>query len=237
MFRPTTALTLAATIPTTLSVSVATAHGEGDIGLLLDGGRIVTAVADDETGSFDEIGERVFGGEIDFVSNVGDGPGFFTTDGPTLPAGFSAFDAGTTISYQTNGAIQSWNGSGFVATGNRLRQILIPNVVEIVSPTDGSTVDGFEYTYNGGDFDEHPDYAMADASTAGIFLWKIQFSAIDASGSLIASSDEAWVVFNFGLSEDEHEAALEFAEGAIPTPMTLAPLAGLGLAAARRRRG
>ena len=232
MNRSILTLTIAATIP----ASLASAHGEGDVGLLLDGGRIITAVANDETAEFSDIGERVFAGEIDFVSNVGDEPGFFTTDGPTLPSGFSAFAAGTSISYSTNGAIQSWNGSGFEATSNQLRQILIPTTVEILSPTDGSTVDGFEYTYGGGEFDEHPDYAMADPSAAGIFLWKIQFEARDSSGSLIAESDEAWIVFNFGLSEEEHEAALEFAEGAIPTPMTLAPLAGLGLAAARRRR-
>ena len=55
---------------------------------------------------------------------------------------------------------------------------------------------GFEYAYNGGDFDEHPDYAMTEAGNAGIYLWKVQFSALDASGSLIASSAEAWIVFN-----------------------------------------
>ena len=216
--------------------SHALAHGEGDIGLLLDGDRIVTAVANDETGAFDDVGERVFAGEIDFASNLGDGPGFFTTDGPTLPGGFSAFAAGTTISYHTNGAIQAWDGAGFGATTNRLRQILISNVVEILSPIDGSTVDGFDYDYAGGDFDEHPDYAMSEPGSAGIFLWKIGFEARDASGSLIASSDEAWVVFNFGLSEAEHEAALEYAESIIPTPMTAAPLALAGLLAARRRR-
>ena len=216
--------------------SIAFAHGEGDIGLLLSGNQIVTAIADDETGSFNEIGERVFGADFDFVSNLGDAPGFFTTDGPTLPGGFDAFAPGTTITYQTNGAIQAWNGSGFEATSNQLRQIVIPGIAEILSPTDNSVVGGFEYAYNGGDFDEHPDYAMTEAGNAGIYLWKVQFSALDASGSLIASSAEAWIVFNFGLDEDAHEAALEFAEGAIPTPMTLAPIAGLGLAASRRRR-
>lgn len=236
MNRSIIAMAIASTIPASVFVPGAFAHGEGDVGLLLDGGRIVTAVANDETGEFADIGERVFGGEIDFVSNLGDGPGFFSTDGPTVPSGFDAFAAGTTISYRTNGAIRSWTGSGFDATSNRLRQILIPNVVEILSPTDDSSVDGFGFGYNGGDFDEHPDYAMENAGEAGIFLWKIQFEARDAAGSLIAQSDEAWLVFNFGLSEAEHEAAIEFAEGAIPTPMTIAPLAGLGLAAARRRR-
>ena len=214
----------------------ALAHGEGDIGLLLDGNRIVTAVADDETGAFNDIGERVFAGEIDFASNLGDGPGFFTTDGPTLPGGFSAFAAGTTISYQTNGAVRAWNGAGFESTTNRLRQILISNVVEIVSPLDDSVVDGFEYGYEGGEFDEHPDYAMSEPAAAGIYLWKIQFEARDSGGSLIGTSDEAWVVFNFGLSEEQHEAALEFAESAIPSPMTVAPIALAGLLGARRRR-
>lgn len=212
------------------------AHGEGDIGLLLQGNRIVTAVADDDAGTFTDIGERVFAGEIDFVSNVGDDPGFFTTDGPGLPGGFTAFSPGTTISYQTNGAIKEWDGSTFVSTSNRLRQIVIPGVVEILSPTDGSVVPGFEYAYNGGEFDEHPDYAMLDDSSPGIFLWKIAFNATDEFGNLIASSDEVWVVFDFGLGEFEHELALEWAEKNIPSPGVLLPLAFGGLVASRRRR-
>jgi uncharacterized protein (TIGR03382 family) len=209
-------------------------HGEGDIGLLLDGDRIVTALADDESGEFTSIGERVFGGEIDFVSNVGDGPGFFTTDGPTLPGGFTPFAAGTTISYQTNGAIMAWDGASFVSTSNRLRQIQIPGVLEILSPTDGSVTPGFEYAYSGGDFDEHPDYAMEDGGTPGIFLWSVSFAASDGSG-VFATSDFAWVVFNFGMTEEEHELALEWAEANIPSPGALAAL-GLGLAAGSRRR-
>lgn len=212
------------------------AHGEGDIGLLLQGNRIVTAVADDEAGTFADIGERVFAGEIDFVSNVGDDPGFFTTDGAGIPGGFSAFSPGKTISYQTNGAIMEWDGSTFVSTSNQLRQIVIPGVIEILSPTDGSVVPGFEYSYNGGEFDEHPDYAMLDDSARGIFLWKIAFNATDEFGDLIASSDEVWVVFDFGLGEFEHELALEWAEKNIPSPGVLVPLAIGGLAAARRRR-
>lgn len=211
------------------------AHGEGDIGLLLDGSRIMTSIADDESGAFEEIGERVFGGEIDFVSNVGDGPGFFTTDGPTLPGGFSPFAAGTTITYQTHGAIRAWNGAGFEATSNQLRQIMIPGVLEILSPIDESIVGGFEYTYSGGEFDEHPDFALTESGTAGIYLWKMSFSALDGS-SVIATSDETWVVFNYGLSEAEHEEALEFAEANIPAPGVLAVLSAAGLCAARRRR-
>lgn len=214
----------------------ASAHGEGDIGLLLRDGRIVTALADDEKGVFSQIGERVFVGEIDFVSNVGGSPGFFTTDGPTVPAGYSPFAAGSTIGYQTHGAILAWDGDGFGATGNRLRQIVIPNILEILSPTDQSVVDGFEYLYNGGEFDEHPDYAMLDASAAGIYLWKISFFARDGLGNRFASSDEVWVVFNFGLDEDDHELALEWAEKNIPSPGVLLPIAFGGLVASRRRR-
>jgi hypothetical protein len=216
--------------------SHAMAHGEGDIGLLLSGDSIVTAVADDLAGTFADIGERVFAGEIDFVSNIGDAPGFFTTDGAGLPGGFSAFSPGTTIGYRTNGAILAWDGSTFGSTTNRLRQIVIPNIIEVLSPTDQSVVDGFEYLYNGGEFDEHPDYAMLDATAAGIYLWKIAFFANDPFGATIASSDEVWVVFNFGLDEEDHELALEWAEANVPTPGALAPLTMAGLIASRRRR-
>jgi len=218
------------------AASFAFADGEGDVGLLLDGDRIVTAVANDLDGTFADVGERVFGAELDFVSNLGDAPGFFTTDGPTLPGGFSPFAAGTTITYQTNGAVTAWNGAGFESTSNRLRQIQIPGVVEILSPVDDAIVDGFEYTYSGGDFDEHPDYAMTDETLDGVYLWKISFSALNGSGGLLASSDEAWVVFNFGVDDAVHEEALEWAEANIPAPGATALLAAGGLVIARRRR-
>ncbi len=210
--------------------------GEGDIGLLVQNGRIVTSVADDETSEFEEIGERVFGGDIDFVANLGDGPGFFTTDGPTLPAGFLSFMPGSTITYRTNGALRAWNGAEFVSTANQLRQIVVPGVLEILTPTDGSSVDGFEYTYAGGDFDEHPDYALADGSAAGIFLWDITFSATDAGGNAYGDSANVFVVFNFGLSEAEHDAAIAYAKTIIPAPGAGASLAVAGLLASRRRR-
>ena len=94
--KTTTTLIALAALP-----AAALAHGEGDVGLLIENGRIVTAVANDETGEFADIGERVFGAEIDFLSNLGDEPGFFTTDGPTLPGGFSTFDVGSTVTYRT----------------------------------------------------------------------------------------------------------------------------------------
>lgn len=223
-----------------LTVAAATApvlaHGEGDVGLLVQNGKIVTAVANDETGVFEDIGERVFGAELDFVSNLGDEPGFFTTDGATLPVGFQTFAVGSTVSYRTHGSLQAWNGSEFVSTSNQLRQILIPNVVEILTSTDGSDVDGFEYDYNGGEFDEHPDYALADGSQTGIFLWNISFGAVGPDGSVLSRSDTISIVFNFGESEEEHEAALEFAESIIPAPGVVAPLAFAGVLATRRRR-
>ena len=218
------------------SVPAAALAGGSDIGLLVQDGRIVTAVADDENGAFEELGERVFGADIDFVTNLGDEPGFFTTDGPTVPAGFSSFTPGSTITYRTNGALQAWNGAEFVATTNRLRQIVVPNVLEILTPSDGSTVDGFEYTYAGGEFDEHPDYAMENGAEAGIYLWNITFSATDGAGNAYGDSESVFVVFNFGLSEAEHEAAIAYAESIVPAPGVLAPLAFAGTLATRRRR-
>lgn len=222
--------------PVVMSVAGLAFAGEGDIGLLVQDNRIVTSVANDETGAFEDIGERVFGADIDFVSNLADSPGFFTTDGPTVPGGFSTFSVGSTVSYRTNGALLAWDGAGFVATDNRLRQIVVPNVLEILSPTDGSVVDGFEYTYGGGEFDEHPDYAMTDGAQSGIYLWNITFTASDANGNAYGDSSNIFVVFNFGLSEEEHEAAIAFVETIIPAPGAAVPLAMAGLIGMRRRR-
>ena len=49
-------------------------------------------------------------------------------------------------------------------------------------------------------------------------------------------SESVFVVFNFGLSEAEHEAAIAYAESIVPAPGVLAPLAFAGALATRRRR-
>ncbi len=213
----------------------ALAHGEGDIGLLWDGFNIFTAAADDEDGSFEDIGEFVFGADLMDIGggNIGgDGPGFFTTDGPTNPIG--TFDVGTTISYQTMSALRAWNGTDFsTVASSRLAQDYAGDT--ILTPETDIVVDGFEFTYGGGDFDEHPDYLLVDP-TAGVFLWHIRFSATAPTGAPLGTTGDLYVVFNNGEDEIVHEEAIEWVENNLPTPGTLVPmLAGMAMVGRRKR--
>lgn len=210
-------------------------HDEGDIGLLWNGLNIVTAVADDADGSFTDFGEFVFAAELEDLGGGffgGDEPGFFTTDGPTNTVG--AFDVGTEISYQTMAALRVWNGTDFSGIANpQLAQDAQGDT--ILTPLSDMTVAGFGWTYNGGDFDEHPDYGLVNPE-AGIFLWEIRFTATAATGAELDTTDSIFVVFNNGLSELEHEEAIEWVEKNLPAPSGLALLGMGGVLAARRRR-
>lgn len=217
--------------------TAALAHGEGDIGLLWDGSSIVTSIADDEDGLFEDLGERVFAGELEelFAGGpiAGDGPGFFTTDGPTNTVG--AFGTGWTIGYNTRAALREWTGSGFGATSAVLGQDQGGTVIN--TPTTDQTVPGFEYIYSGGDFDEHPDYLLTGAAGPGAFLWELEFYVEDASGTRLDTTESLYVVFNYGLDEADHEAAIEYVEEFIvPAPSSALALGSLGLISVRRRR-
>lgn len=212
----------------------AMAH-EGDIGLLWDGFNIITAIADDATGSFEELGAFVFGAElIDPGGGLigGDAPGFFTTDGPTNLVG--SFDPGTVLSYQTMAALRAWNGADFSqAASPRLAQDYAGQT--ILTPETDSVVDGFEFLYAGGDFDEHPDYSLVDAAV-GVYLWEIRFTATAPTGAALDTTGSLYVVFNYGVDEEIHDEAIEWVKANLPAPGTGPAVLGALALASRRRR-
>lgn len=217
------------------SAGLAFAHGEGDVGFIVSGGQLVSVVADDVSEDWDPTPERVFAGEMSFdgLNWVGDEPGFFMNDDDSRPNADSNVGVGSTLGYTTLGALLEWDGSGFVSTTARLAQISGLNT--ILTPTDGSTVAGYEYGYNGGAFDEHPDYGIVGGG-AGVYLWLVEFYLEGPSGNLIDTADSVAIVFNAGVDDGIHDEALEAAEGIVPTPGAAGVLALGGLLATRRRR-
>ncbi|MEZ6241955.1 MAG: hypothetical protein R3B57_02835 [Phycisphaerales bacterium] len=215
--------------------SLALAH-EGDLGLLWNGTSIVTAVANDATGTFEELGAFVFAGELadlggGFVG--GDEPGFFTTDDASNPVG--AFDVGTVLGYQTLAALRVWNGSDF-------SQIAGPLLSQdrggdtILTPMTDMTVDGFQWTYAGGESDQHVDFGLVNPEV-GVYLWEIRVGATSPNGALLDTTRSLYVVFNYGEDEMVHDQAIDWAENNLPTPGTLPALLGALGIIARRQRG
>ncbi len=201
---------------------VATAH-EGDVGLKIIDGSIVTGIVDDGPGG--EIvlpGERVFAGEMfEFGGQIyADGPGLFAEVGQ-FPDSDLIFDFASPV--------QRWNGSGFESTTQTFTLEYGP--MSATSPAAGSGA-GFGIGVGPAGFDEHYDFYLNDAET-GVYLLALDFSSSDAG---IGAALTTYLVFNNGEDESVHDAAIEYVEDVIiPAPASLAVL-GLGAFAMRRRR-
>lgn len=212
----------------------ALAAGEsGDVGLLFDGNSITTVRAADDVGdsadAFVNDGQRVFETEL---NNLGfaDEPGFYTNS-------TGGFTPGQFIGYRNIGTLKVWNGADFDQdAATSLNQIVGPMIKS--TPAGNVTEEGFRFQYNGGEYDEHPDLQLADTSTAGVFLWELDFFVSDsATGStILGESQRIFIVINFGIDDVEFERAVEYAESVVPAPGAAGVLALAGLVAARRRR-
>lgn len=206
----------------------AMAH-EGDYGLLVQNGRIVTGIGDHDAGTITDIGERVFAAEM--VDGFGGGayadePGIFIQPGTFAP--------GTGIGFNIMRSLRVWN----VGTQDFFSVASHPMTLEFgpasaTTPNADVMVGGFVVNYDGGDFDEHYDFTLPGGAGNGIYLLELQFFVTDPN---IAASESVWTVFNWGLSEEEHEAAIHWVEeNLVPSPASAVVLMGL-LAAGRRRR-
>ncbi|MEN0021374.1 MAG: hypothetical protein AAF747_10880 [Planctomycetota bacterium] len=232
-----------ALVSTAALTASAVAGGDGDVGFrFLDGSVITTIALDDQfdtEAAFPEgfEVERVFGVDFDSTGAV-DEPGFYINSFSRIPG---LRDLSLTYTQQP---LRVFDGTDFVATDHTLTQINgIPGVNEISSPTTG-TSGGWVFpisvpTSGPFEFDNHPDFQLdngSDALVAGAYLWEIEFNFIDASDNVVFSTDSVGLVFNFGLSEEDHDEAIEAAEAIIPTPGAAAVLAMAGIGASRRRR-
>lgn len=171
---------------------------------------------------------RIFGAEMgEEFPNFADEPGFDSEQ--------SLFPGGTTsLGFRIIGALQEWDGSGFVPTVSTIdiEYLANPAATTPAGPTD--IVNGFTADFlPNGTFHTHFDYTLNNPST-GIFMLAL---SMYAPGSDVAPSHPFYYVFNNGLDEEDHEAAIEFAEANVPAPGAGAILALTGaLAASRRKR-
>lgn len=219
----------------------------GDIGLALVNGRLATGEVE-EAGTppleFVSLGERVFG--ADFTLSGGevfsDEPGFY---GSSLSAGGeNTIPASSSLSFRILGNLRVWEPAtstfSTVTPGERLRIEFFGGAASRLSPLDGSTVGGFSIPLGPtGGFDEHWDFFLdaapgQTAPGAGIYLLSVDLELDNVAGS---RSEPIWLVFNNGLSEEQHEAAIEYVEEfVVPSPSALGLLGLAGVVAARRRR-
>jgi len=196
-----------------------------------DTGQIVTGAFDDETKTVVDTDQRVFGadfGEADPAQpNFADEPGF-----RALPGDFDGQNWG----FNVLDAVFRWNGNDFSEVSPFTMTINFGPSPDVVTPTTpGRTVPGFEIPIGNDGFDDHLNIflnAPADDSADGIYLL-----TLNAFTTEFEASEPFWFVFNRGLSEAEHDLAIDYVNtNLVPSPgaMVLAPM--LGAALMRRRR-
>lgn len=185
----------------TLSTPALAQHA--DVWISSTGSSLTTAGWDDVTGEIINPTQRVFEGEF------GLDPVFpFSGDDP----GFGSNLLGVTLSMNLYQGLDVWNGSSFQgSTTAGLRASY--GSQQALSTAGGS----FSFLVQSG-LDLHPEYTLfgIDGSNpvAGIYLATFSVSSVNYD-----TSAPFWVVFNLGMSEEEHGAAIAWTEAnLVPAP-------------------
>lgn len=225
MYRMTT-ISIIAALGT---ASLALAH-DGDIGIRTGPSGLETVLVNGEPPAqvFGTEIERVFGIEFAFNPTTNDvridEPGFASNDPNVL---------GQTLTFRIRSAARAWNGSTFVPTTTTLSTGLPDLGIPFVpTPATDSIVPVSNWIATD---DFHFDWKLDGATSStgnGIFLVEI-----DVTSPTLGSTPPFWLVFNYGLTETEHDAAIDWTvDNLVPAPATAGLLIGVGSLAARRRR-
>jgi len=176
----------------------------GDIFLDVENGAIVTGLIDEESGIESPL--YVFAGEF------GDGGNPTFTSNPGFDCFPATFPVGSRVGWNALDGIKVWNGNGFIdAPGERFTISFTAALQRIV---EDNPVLGFDLAVQAdGGYHRHLTFAISrsDATppTPGIYLLNLEMFSTSAS---IDSSEPFWIVFNYGDSEANHEAAIDWAD-------------------------
>ncbi|WP_428938791.1 hypothetical protein [Fontivita pretiosa] len=213
-----------------------------DIRPRVEDGRIVTDGFDDALGST-EPHLRVFG--YDFAENPDD-PFFAQDPGFNSPAG-SGLPVGSQLRFDILGPLQYWSGVGAVSfasvSGGQTLELNFGTATRTITGSStfqsgfaiqtvgaGGTVHRHLNSFlNGPDGNSVPagsgSWGAGDGveAAAGAYLFSIELQIDPDNG--IVSSEPIYIVFNHGLSETAHAAAIEWVQNVlVPEPATVGML-------------
>lgn len=215
---------LCATALCTSSALAQLDHG-ADIGLTIENNRLLIGevVVLPNGNEIVVPGERVFAAEFAQVGS------FVTVDEPGIFGEPGVFPVAS-LRFDVSGPVLAWDGNMFSSPGSSTMNIEYGplSVTTGVGPTGG-----FGFGVGPSGFDEHYEFFLNSPAPTGIYLLELTFELENTS---FGTTDSAFIVFNWGLSEPEHDAAIEWVENnLVPAPGSVALLAAVPLCLRRRR--
>jgi hypothetical protein len=210
---------IASLIASTIALPAAAQHA--DILITVEAGRLTVAAIDKETGTITPTNV--------FAADLGETGIPHYIDEPGLDAEAGTLPPGSTLGFIISGPLLRWDGSGLVPTsddGCADGETMTIQYVTLLRETACVDVPGFALAVQpDGGFHKHYVFGVQPASNGVIDsdVYALQF-ILRSSDPTIADSDPVWIVFNDGMTEDDHDAAIAFLEG----PACAADLDGSG---------
>jgi hypothetical protein len=232
-----------------VALSAARALADYDISPFLQNGQLIV-------GGLAHTGERIAPPISVFGYDFGEDPydPFNPSDpGVDQAVGVGNLPAGSQIGYNIVSSLRYWNGNGpatFGTPGQAYVDLTLPlgsttTLTGTSGPQAGSLI---QVVGDGGVMHKHFTTSLYAAQGAGnipgmgdptylapadgIYAWSMDLTLTAAGGNY--TSYPFWIVWNNGLSEAQHDAAMDAL--VVPEPTSMALLA-LGSLALRRRRG
>lgn len=145
---------------------------------------------------------------------------FFWTDEPGFDSHSGTFPAGSSIGFNILDALKKWNGNGF--------DVLDPNTEEtltvsfllgstfVMCKTGAGFVSGFDVPVaTDGSWHKHLGYTLNGKGdndpNNGIYLLELELCHTSNEPN-IAYSNPFWIVFNLGMSEEDHNNAIHWVD-------------------------
>jgi hypothetical protein len=199
---------IASLIASIIALPAAAQHA--DILVTVESGRLQVAAIDKATGTITPTNV--------FAADLGETGIPHYIDEPGLDAEAATLPPGSTLGFTVIGPLLRWDGASFVPTdaeGCAEGETMTIQYVTLLRETACADVPGFALAVQpDGGFHKHYVFGVQPGSNGVIDsdVYALQFT-LRSSDPAIAGSDPVWIVFNDGMTEEDHDAAIAFLEG------------------------